>query len=168
MAQVFENDVCRQRLQELTAVELTYGGNAKAGIPASAYLIAGWLMNCLGWTLDGGSWSDNDGETLVLRHGDNEVRVGLRHVESPGQGSRLASVDLKSDADRPFEILLKRVDDYLDLELLTEETTSVSNRVWFPPSKDVALLNEELKIFASDTVFQAALDTATRISERVA
>ena len=60
------------------------------------------------------------------------------------------------------------MDDYLDLELLTEETTSVSNRVWFPPSKDVALLNEELKIFASDTVFQAALDTATRISERVA
>ena len=109
VAQAFENHACRQRLQELTAVELTYGGNAKAGIPVSAYLIAGWLMNCLGWTLDGGSWSENDGETLVLRHGDNEVRVGLRHVESAGQGSRLAAVDLKSDADRPFEILLKRV-----------------------------------------------------------
>ena len=168
VAQVFENDACRQRLQELAAVELTYGGNVKAGIPASAYLMAGWLMNCLGWSLDSGSWSENDGETLVLRHGNREVRMRLHHAESPGQGSRLAAVDLKSSGEPPFEILLRRVEDYLDLELSTEGGPAVSNRVWFPPSSDVALLNEELKIFASDTVFRAALDTATRISERVA
>ena len=77
-------------------------------------------------------------------------------------------MDLKSSGEPPFEILLRRVEDYLDLELSTEGGPAVSNRVWFPPSSDVALLNEELKIFTSDTVFHAALDTATRISERVA
>ena len=168
VAQVFENEACRQRLPELAAVELAYGGSGDAGIPASAYLMAGWLVNCLGWSLDGGSWSEKGGETLVLRHGDREVRMGIHHAESPGLGSRLAAVDLKSGGEPPFEILLRRADDYLDLELSTETGSAVSNRVWFPPSSDVALLDEELKIFAADTVFQAALDTATRVSERVA
>lgn len=172
MAQAFENPVCRRALDSFSRVEVRYLGEETAGLPASAFLMAAWLANGLGWSSPTLAAADSaNGETAVnFVSASASARVVFRRIGGGGAGSRVSIVELGSandgnDGDNAgVAIRLERSGDYLDVRLSFEGETSVSNRVWFPPSREGALLEEELKVLTADPVFEATLDRAAEIA----
>ena len=172
VAQVFENPVCRCRLADFRDIVVSYRADADAGIPASVFLMAGWLVNSLGWKWAGASVQADDGYILSLSHGGAQARISFRCAGDGGAGSRLSRLEMATEetateGEEPARVTLQREDDHLEIQVETLNAKPVGMRVWFPPSQDGPLLGEELRILQKDPIFESSLNTAAKIAALV-
>ncbi len=167
VAQAFENPACRCRVAEFRDIVVCYRANAEEGIPASVFLMAGWLVNSLGWKWTGASVSAGEEPVLRLNHAGDEARVNFRCIGNGGAGSRLARLEMSSEGDEPVRITLEREEEHLDIQVEAVNSKPIGMRVWFPPSQDAPLLGEELRVLGKDPIFESSLNTAAKIAALV-
>ena len=164
VAQVFDNALCASRLSGLSRLMISYWGESESDIPASAFLLGGWLVNCLGWSWTPATSSNNGVKRLAFTHRGAAAALNFSYAGDNGSGNRLAGVTLASEDKNDDRVLLERDGDYLDIRIETGETQPSGTRVLFPAETDAALLNEELRIFTRDQQFEAAFNSATKIA----
>jgi len=167
IAQAFENPVCRCRLAEFRDIVVSYRANADQGIPASVFLMAGWLVNSLGWSWAWASVSPGDGPVLSLSQAGAKARVSFRCAGEGGAGSHLSRLEMATEGDEPVRITLEREEEHLDIQVEAVHTQPIGMRVWFPPSQDAPLLAEELRVLRKDPIFESSLNTAAKIAALV-
>ncbi len=164
VAQAFENPACRCRVADFRDIVVCYRANADEGIPASVFLMAGWLLNSLGWKWTGASVSAGEDPVLRLSHAGAEARVNFRCAGDGGAGSRLARLEMGSEGKEPVRVSLEREEDHLEIQVEAVNSKPVGMRVWFPPSQDGPLLGEELRVLEKDPIFESSLNTAAKIA----
>ena len=164
VAQAFENPVCRRSVAGFSDIVVCYRSDPDEEIPASVLLMAGWLVNSLGWKWTGASVSADDDRVLHLSHGGAPARVRFRCSGEGGAGSRLARLEIASAGAEPVRVALEREGDHLGIQVEAANCEPIGMRVWFPPSQDGPLLGEELRILVKDPIFESALNTATKIA----
>ena len=164
VAQAFENPVCRCRIADFREIVFSYQASGDEGIPVSVFLMAGWLVNSLGWKWTGASVSAGDGRVLLLSHGGAEARVRFRCAGDGGAGSRLARLEMGTEGEEPVRVTLEREEDHLEIQVEADNSKPIGMRVWFPPSQDGPLLGEELRILEKDPIFESSLNTAAKIA----
>ena len=164
VAQAFENPACRCRVAEFRDIVVSYRTNADEGIPASVFLMAGWLVNSLGWKWTGASVSAGEDPVLRLSHAGAEARVNFRCAGDGGAGSRLVRLEIASAGAEPVRVSLEREEDHLEIQVEAASSKPIGMRVWFPPSQDGPLLGEELRVLEKDAIFESSLNTAAKIA----
>ena len=164
VAQAFENPACRCRVAEFRDIVVSYRANADEGIPASVFLMAGWLVNSLGWKWTGASMPAGEDPVLRLSHAGTEARVTFRRAGDGGVGSRLARLEMGSEGEEPVRVTLEREADHLEIRVEAVNSKPVGMRVWFPPSQDGSLLGEELRVLEKDPIFESSLSTAAKMA----
>ncbi len=164
VAQAFENPACRCRVADFRDIVVSYRANVDEGIPASVFLMAGWLVNSLGWKWTGASVLAGEDPVLRLSHAGAEARVSFRCAGDGGAGSRLARLELASEGKEPVRVTLEREEDHLEIQVEAVNSKPIGMRVWFPPSQDGPLMGEELRILQKDPIFESSLNTAAKIA----
>ena len=122
VAQVFDNAVCASRLSRLSRMTISYWGELESDIPLSAFLLAGWLVNCLDWGWTGATPSNNGAKRLAFTNESAAARLSFAYAGDNGSGNRLASVTLASEDEHDAQVALERDGDYLDIRIATGET----------------------------------------------
>ena len=164
VAQAFENPVCRCRISDFREIVFSYQASGDEGIPVSVFLMAGWLVNSLGWKWTGASVSAGEDRVLRMSHGGAEARVRFRCAGDGGAGSRLARLEMGTEGEEPVRVTLEREEDHLEIQVEAVNSKPIGMRVWFPPSQDGPLLGEELRILEKDPIFESSLNTAAKIA----
>ena len=171
--QFFDPPAMRQALEALDEVAITYGAagsNGGSGF-TGALLFAGWLASCLGWHPpaalvpargEPGTWR------ATLRAGSrgrrHEVVLTLRPTRNPLADRSLAEVRLAAHGASTGSFRVERVDP-LGLTTWSQapDVPPVCRMVYAEIPDEPALLTDELRVFARDPVFEAALAQAATL-----
>ncbi len=143
LAQVFEKELYRRRLPSFSDLLLQFEAPPEAPVPTTALLMAGWVTSRL-----------NNGR----------CRLGFERRPVDAGPARLTALRLRAEGDPALQVDVSRASPALgQVRIEVAGRDAVLNRCSLPPSTDVSLLAEELRIRGPDPVFHQSLERALDI-----
>ncbi len=159
---------CLATIEEITISYADIRSDGSSGL-ASALLTVGWLASRLGWEiLDPLERRRAGGWTAPLRAQSNgrgrEISLRLLPDKSPQARFSLRKVQIVSGGNAPGTFTIERSDED-DLVTSSETRTIplVSRMVYAKRPTNEEMLDEELRRFGHDYIFEEALSFATKL-----
>jgi glucose-6-phosphate dehydrogenase assembly protein OpcA len=164
VAQFFDQATTQPCLECIAEVTIAYGSQDEEGRTGltAALLTAGWLSTRLGWRAPGELVAATDGWRLTLRAGakgrSREVILSLRRTEAPAARGCLGAVAIVATGTDPGEFVVERTNE-VGITTTSETPTMprVSRLVYGRLPDDGSLLNQELRNFAGDPIYEESL-----------